>query len=265
MNVFFHELKMRLKGLSIWVISMIALIFASMIKYDSLHESGPAATAMIESFPQTLQAVFGMNGLKLSTVSGYVGICLIFIAVMAAIFAGMLGAGVIAEEEIDKTTEFLYPKPIKRSRILWQKLLLVLVGIAGMSLAIYGSLIGSTAKYNLDSATHASLVNYSLAAVLIMLMSASIGVLFATLLKHSKHSLSLMAATVATAYFAYAVSKMSTDFDFLKYGTMFRWFDAKDILEKGQLEPWSILAAVSICLVCVVAAFVFYRRRDLTV
>lgn len=72
MNVFFHELKMRLKGLSIWVISMIALIFASMIKYDSLHESGPAATAMIESFPQTLQAVFGMNGLNLSTVSGYV-------------------------------------------------------------------------------------------------------------------------------------------------------------------------------------------------
>lgn len=265
MNVFFHELKMRLKGLSIWVISMIALIFASMIKYDSLHESGPAATAMIESFPQTLQAVFGMNGLNLSTVSGYVGICLIFIAVMAAIFAGMLGAGVIAEEEIDKTTEFLYPKPIKRSTILWQKLLLVLTGIVSMGIAVYGSVMISTAKYNIDPTTHATLVNYSLAAVLIMALSAAIGVLFAAILKHSKHGLGLVAAFIASAYFAYAVSKMSTDFDFLKYGTMFRWFDAKDILEKGQLEPLSILAAVGICLVCVGLAFVFYRRRDLTV
>ena len=48
---------------------------------------------------------------------------------MATIHAAMLGATIIAKEERDKTAEFLFVKPVSRSKIISFKLLVALVNI----------------------------------------------------------------------------------------------------------------------------------------
>lgn len=265
MNVFWHELRTQRKGIIIWLIVMIVFIAAAMVKYDTIKEGGQSVNAMLETIPQTLQAVFGMSGLMLDTVSGYVGICFIFIAVMVAIFAGMLGADIIAREETDRTIEFLYPKPMTRTKIVVEKLLVLGMGIITMSLAVYGSLITVTAKYGIDNATHAVLVNFGLAALCIMLFSGALGVFFAAAMKHSKKATGLLALVIVASYFAFAVSKMSTTFEWLRYVTIFRWFDAKDIITTGHLSSWAVVATLAVTLACVSATLIVYQRRDLTV
>lgn len=263
MTVFIHELKRRLKGMVIWQIVMLLFMLASMTKYDTFKDGGQAVEEMISAIPSSLQAMFGMTGLDISSVSGYVGICLIFIVVMVAIYAGLMGASVVADEEIDRTSEFLYPKPAGRTKILFQKLLVVLIGISSMAVTVYLSILISTAKYNVDAATHEVLLQYSLAALIIMLLFGSLGLFLASAVKYSARGVSLLSMAVVVSYFAYATSKMSDSLDWLKYVSVFRWFDAKDILSAEQVDSALAILALGLVAVFSLAAFLTFRRRDI--
>ena len=148
MNVFRHELRQRFKSILVWLAVMAVFIAAAMVKYDTFRGGGKVVNELLNSFPSTLKAVFGMSGLDLTSISGYIGVTYIFIAVMAAIFAGMLGSNAIAREETGRTVEFLYPKPVSRWTVLAQKLLVVGIGIAAMTVTIYATLLVVTAPYN---------------------------------------------------------------------------------------------------------------------
>lgn len=263
MNVFWHELRTQRKSLIIWLVVIVVFVFVSLVKFDSIAESGGSAMEIFKNLSPTLLAVFGMNGLDLATLDGYVGVCFIFIAVMAAIFAGMLGANVIAEEETDKTIDFLYPKPVARSHILTQKLLVVALGIVLMATTIYLSVLAATLKYYPDDATLSAFANFGGAALLIMLLAASIGVLFAATIPQSKQSASAVSIVIVVSYFAYALSKMSPSLDWLHYVSVFRWYDAVDILQAGNLAIWSVGVTALVSIAALLAAFVAYSRRDL--
>ena len=60
---------------------------------------------------------------------------------MATIHAAMLGATIIAKEERDKTSEFLFAKPVLRSTIITAKLLAAFVNIVVFNLITFISLI----------------------------------------------------------------------------------------------------------------------------
>lgn len=263
MNVFWHELRTQRKSLIIWLVVIVVFVFVSLVKFDSIAESGGSAMEIFKNLSPSLLAVFGMNGLDLATLDGYVGVCFIFIAVMAAIFAGMLGVKVVAEEEIDKTIEFLYPKPTTRSHILIQKLLVVAIGTILMAATVYLSLLVATLKYYPDASTLSAFANFSIAALLIMLLTASVGVLFAAALPRSKQSTGAVSLVVVVSYFAYALSKMSPSLDWLHYVSVFRWYDAVDILQAGNLAIWSVGVTALVSIAALLAAFVAYSRRDL--
>ena len=62
--------------------------------------------------------LLGFSDLDLSKVSGYYGMLFIYLLLMATIHAAMLGATIIAKEERDKTSEFLFVKPVSRSKVI---------------------------------------------------------------------------------------------------------------------------------------------------
>ena len=78
MNLFLRELKSHLKSLFIWSAAIAAFMFMSMAKYTVLAGDAAASQQIMKAFPATLQAVFGMTGLDLTTIEGYYGICFIF-------------------------------------------------------------------------------------------------------------------------------------------------------------------------------------------
>ena len=64
-------------------------------------------------------------------------------------------------------------------------------------------------------------------------------------------------------YFVSIVSEVQEKLDFLKYFTPFRYFDAGELFRTGQIEGVYLLLSGMIILVCVVAAYLFYNKRDL--
>ncbi len=53
------------------------------------------------------------------------------------------------------------------------------------------------------------------------------------------------------------------DLDFLKYFTPFKYFDAGELFRTGKMDGAFLLLSAAIIVVCVVAAYWAYNRRDL--
>jgi ABC-2 type transport system permease protein len=139
MNVFWRELRTYRKSVLLWSAGIVLLLVASMAKFNTLTAGGMDVNQLLDQFPATVQAVFGMNGLDITTIVGYFGVLYLYVAVMLAIQAGMMGADMIDKEEQDKTTEFLYVKPRSRARILTAKLCAALVVLVVLNIVTFAT------------------------------------------------------------------------------------------------------------------------------
>ena len=123
MNIYLRELKAHRLGLLFWCLGIVAMVSAGMAKYAAFAEAGQSLDAMLAGIPKAVQVVFGFSGFDLAKASGFYGVLFLYVAVMAAVHATLLGANLISKEKRDRTSEFLYAKPISRSRALTGKLL----------------------------------------------------------------------------------------------------------------------------------------------
>ncbi len=266
MNVFWHELQMRRKGLIIWSIVMVIFMVMCMAKYEAIAGSGAGAIQlMMKGFPSTVQAVFGMNGLDLATVAGYFGVCFLFVAVILAVQAGLLGAGVLAEEETDKTTEFLYVKPRSRTVIMTAKLVAGLVGIATVWLfTVLGSIV-SIMKFAKFGSFVPDFWRLMAALLLIQLTFFALGILAVAISKKATIYGRVVAIAVFASYLFYVFAKLSDQLSWLHYASIFSWFDAAAILQAHALKLHYVILSLVLTVIVLAAAYSFYNRRDLRV
>jgi ABC-2 type transport system permease protein len=233
MNLFRRELRSHRTHLIVWSVVIIIFMYISMVKYAALAADAAASQDLMNMLPSTLQAVFGMTGLDLTTIQGYYGVCFIFIAVMLAIHAGMLGADLLAKEERDKTAEFLYVKPRQRAFLLTMKLCAGVVIMAVVFVVTAASTYGSVAAFNQGKVPATDLLPFHYAILIIQALFFSIGVCSAAILRQPKRATVGVAALVFICYIADVLQGLSNQFGWLKQLTPFGHFAARDILAAG--------------------------------
>ena len=146
MTLLKHEIKMNLKSILIWAISVGVLCAGCILLFESLEESMKEMTDAYSDMG-AFSAALGMDKLSISTMEGFYGteIALMF-ALGGAMFAAMTGAAMLSKEEEGHTCEFLATLPLGRGRIFFWKyaavvllvllfnlmtVLLILAGFAG--------------------------------------------------------------------------------------------------------------------------------------
>src|SRR5512137_2892016 len=129
MNVFLREMKAHRWGLFFWCIGIVLLVYAGMAKYAAYSAAGQSVVEVMDQLPKAIKVVFGLSGFDLGTAAGFYGVLFLYLAVMAAVHAVLLGAHLIAKEERDHTSEFLFAKPASRSKVITGKLLAGLVNL----------------------------------------------------------------------------------------------------------------------------------------
>lgn len=241
---------------------MIIFMYLSMGKYAALSGDAAASQQLVQALPSTLQAVFGMTGLDLTTIQGYYGICFIFIAVMLAIHAGMLGADLVAKEERDKTAEFLYIKPRERVYFLAMKLLAGGVIMALIYVVTALATYGSIAMVNHGSVPIGDLVPFCWALLLVQVLFYSVGVFFAAILARSKQATMYVSIVVFVCYIAYVLQGLSDQFSWFRQITPFSYFSARDILASMSLNTGYVLICVAVSVALLGFATFRYVRRD---
>lgn len=265
MNLFLRELKSHRFALIFWSLGMIALIGASMAKYAAYSSTGQSIGTIVNQFPKTLQVVFGLNGFNLATTRGFFGVIFIYIAIMATIHAVLLGSDIIAKEERERTSEFLYVKPLSRHQAITAKLIAGLINLIILNLVTFVSSIYFIHLFAKGHSINKDIFILMVGLFFLQLIFYSLGALIAGVSRKPKAAAALSTSILMVTFILSFLINFSSSLDFLKYLTPFKYFDARDILAHDHLDPFYVVLTVIIVVLMIYGTYYFYNERDLKV
>lgn len=269
MNIFKFEFKRNLKSLIYWSVGTSLIIIFFMVFFPSMQNSGmqEIAAAKFDALPKEMLEAFNISSVaQLTTLTGYLGYCVQFIAMACAIYGILLGIPVTIEEESEGTIEFLYSKPVSRSKILWskigQKIVTLLIFISIITIA---TMTVSVAVKPEDVKTMELLMDIKLIYVgvfLVSLIFMAIGILISTLLKRNKGAVSMAFGIFFITYIVGIVSKLKENLNFMKYFSPYEWVVPSEIINNGFDFKYIALGFVVI-IISLGAATLIYKKKDL--
>ncbi|MBD1373008.1 ABC transporter permease subunit [Hazenella sp. IB182357] len=265
MNLYLKELKSSRKSLFFWSLGMVFMIVAGMSKYGSLATTGQSLNELMNTMPQSIQAIMGIGTLDLSTPIGYFGVVFSNLILIASIHAILMGANMIAKEETDKTAEFLLTKPLSRAQILSAKLCATVTSILLLNIITsVVSMIILSAYYS-EASSLTSLMLLMTGMFFVQLIFASLGIFIATINKSVKKTSAIATAALLITYLLSIAINLSKPLENLQYLTPFKYFEAKTILVDQSLDPLFLM--LTLCIVVLFTSFSYgiFKNRDLQI
>jgi len=265
MNVFLREMKAHRWGLIFWSLGMVMMIYSGMAKYGAYETAGQSVAVILDQIPGTVQAVFGMTGFDLTTAAGFYGMLFLYLAVMGAVHASLLGAHLIAKEERDHTSEFLYAKPASRSAVLTGKLLAGLANLIIFNQVTTASSFYFVDYFNKDAPFGSDIVLMMIGLFFLQVIFFAIGAAVAGTSHKPKSAASRATSIMFGTFLLFYVVNLNEDLEFLKYFTPFKYFEAGALMTDGALDPVFVGLSVAIVAAAIVGAYRFYSARDLSI
>ena len=95
-NIYTHEVRLKLRSVLIWSLSIAALLFFFFSIFQSFADQAELTNQLMAKFPQELKDAFGLNRMDMSTVLGFFSLIYVFIQLCVAIQAGNFGFGLVS-------------------------------------------------------------------------------------------------------------------------------------------------------------------------
>ncbi|MEI6602131.1 MAG: ABC transporter permease subunit [Clostridia bacterium] len=265
MNLFLREMKSNFKSLIIWSVSFAFLIVVGMIKFAGTSADPALLKDVINQIPAFVRALFGFGDFDISSLIGFYGIVNFYVIVLAAVHACFVAAHTISKEEQEKTTEFLIVKPVSRNKILFSKMMAVLVNV------IVINAISSICSILVVSAMDQT-KNFTLDIILMMCITFVVQLIFlliGTTIASLSHKPKLAAARgtmiLVATYLLGSLIDMFPEISFLKGLTPFKYFNTVDVLNQTSPDPLMVVLTVVLASLLCILTFKGYEKRDMNI
>ena len=266
MNILRRELRGGLRTLLIWILVLGAFNVLMMGIFPSFSRDAERAQDLMNLFPESMIKALGLNLIDLSDPIGYYALEVYLVVILlGSVFAAMLGAGILAKEEDDKTVEFLLARPVARTSVLLQKvsayvviLVAFNVGLAALSFVAFGLFVRSA--YSM-----AALFRLFVAPFFAHLTFASLGFLAALFFTRRRTVYAVSIGLAMGSYFIGLVSQLAEGLAPLRWLAPTRYVESVDIVVNGRLDLGNLAILLAISVAAVGTAIALYRRRDITI
>lgn len=260
MTLFKHEIKMNLKSLLIWSLSVGLICFGCLLLFESLKESMEQMADMYSQLG-AFSTALGLDRLSINTIEGFYAteIGLMF-SIGGAMFSAMTGACMVSKEEEGHTSEFLNTLPLGRKHIIVAKYLAMTALIILFQLiCILWELLGFFGAKE-TPATDSYLL-YHAAQFFMQLEVGSICFLLSTLCKRKQIGAALGFSLLL--YVMDLICRVLPDIEDLKYVTPYYFSNASDIFTTGSIDHVMMGICISVIACSMIGAFIVYLKRDL--
>lgn len=263
MNIFLRELKANRKALIIWSVCMFLLIVSGMSKY-TVYSSGNG-NEVFNKMPYSLKALLGIGSFDVAKMSGFFAFLFPYIEITAAIHAVLLGSGIIAKEERDKTTEFLMVKPISLRTILTSKLLAAFFNIVILNIVTLFSSIVMVNAYNKGKDVSGEIAMFILSMFIVQLIFLSLGALLSAFMKNPKASGSIAAGILFGSFIISKITDFTDKINVINILSPFKYFSYQDIVNGNGISVGISIISLVLITIFFSLTYFFYMRRDLRV
>ena len=265
MNVYWRELRSNFRSLCFWCIGLLSLLAVGMWASADLSDINPSWNELASHMTPALNAIIGEGDFNLSRASGYYGIMYSFLLLAAAMYAVLLGSGIIAKEERKRTAEFLYSKPVSRAEVLWAKLFAAVTQLLIFCVVIWAGSVITVEVLNDGESFLQEITVLMIGMLLVQLLFMSFGMALSAVCRGAKRSSGIGVGLLFTAYLIAIAINMNESLEGITIITPFKYINTADILSGGGLNAEYAGASLLLFVLFTLITFVGYRKRDLRV
>ena len=260
MTLIRHELKQNWKSLAIWTLSIGFFVVICVLMYPEMEGEMEDVSEMFSSMG-AFTAAFGMDKLNFGTLIGFYAIeCGNILGIGGAFYAAILGITALAKEEKEKTAEFLLSHPIRRTKIITEKWIAILVQIVVLNVLVFFMSIASIVSIN-EKIMWEEIGYLHLAYFLVQIVLAGICFGISAFIRSSGIGAGIGLAT--TMYFINIVANITESAKDLKYITPFGFAEGADIITNVGLD-WKMVAInMLFAIIGIVVAYYEYCKKDI--
>ena len=260
MTLMLFELKRNRLSLAVWTAAIALLLLVCLAIFPDMKGQVNELNAAFSSMGSFTEA-FGMDQLNFGELMGFYGLeCGNILGIGGAFFAAYIGVNALAGEEKNRTAEYLLTHPLRRSRVVFEKLacvlcqILILNAVSMLTSLIAVRAIGESLQMKEFLLLHAAYL---------LLQAEIAAVCFAVSAALRRSGIGAGLGLAAVLYFLNLIANISEDAEWLKYITPFGYAEAADIITNAEIAP--VPAAIG-CLVTaagIAAAFIIYDQKDI--
>lgn len=261
MTLFLHELKRNRLSLIIWSAAVSFMLGVCVIIYPEMTSQMQEVSDVFSEMG-AFSSAFGMDELNFGEFIGYFSIELNnTLGLGGAIFAAIIGCGLLAKEEKDGTAEFLLTHPVSRARIVSEKLFSAIAQILIFNLSVTSvSLICAAAIGETEGLSKLALL--FVANLILQLEILSITLCVSAFVKRGGLGIGL--GITLGFYFINIISNLSEKVEFLKFITPYAYTDGSKIVSEGTVEIKYLAVGLIFSLAGLFAAYKKYCSKDIT-
>lgn len=260
MTLIKHELRQGKLSLAIWSIAISFLLVVCIFLFPEMKGEMDGVSDVFASMGSFTQA-FGMDRLNFGTLIGYYAIeCGNVLGLGGAFFAALTAVSALAKEEKEHTAEFLLTHPVKRSRVVTEKLIAVLLQIIVLNAVVLGLSLLSMICIKEDIPWKELLLIH-LAYFLVQIELAGICYGISAFLKRGSTGIGLGIAVIM--YFLNLIANITESTEFLTYITPFGYAEGADIVTNGNLDITLVLIGMGFAVIGIGSAYWKYCRKDI--
>ena len=260
MTIYIKELKQSFKSLCIWTASIAFMMLVCVLLFPEMKGEMDSVSSIFANMGG-FTAAFGMDKLSFGQLMGFYGIeCGNVLGIGGGFFAALAGISVLANEEKERTAEFLLTHPISRISIIAQKLLSVLTQVVVLNMVVVAVSLISAAVID-ESFEMKEFILLHVAYLIMQLEISCICFGISAFIKRGSIGIGLGLALAF--YFMNLVCNMTEQAEFLRYITPYAYAEASNIISEGKLDTVLIVIGIIIAVIGAAVGFVKYTKKDI--
>lgn len=265
--IFRLDFKRGLAPMIVWIL-FITLIAAAGLFMFSISTNALQADSFgptVKSLPPMVRGALCLNGISdLSNIYHFTAYMFFLIMLLTSLYAGAIGAKLLAGEESRGTIEFLYSLPVKRGSILRQKVVSGALRFLIFTAVIY-LITSAIIPFLNDETSFFGALKWLSKVFLPLLLCGyvfmAIGVLFSSLFRSTAESLSVTIALTLITYILGMTGKILSGFDMLRYASPIHANMPYETFVNGW-DIFGIIIGAAVIVICLALAGIRYKKKD---
>ena len=261
-TIFLKDLKLTRKGLIIWLIIMILTAGMGVLEYPMIAKEADTLVSTLGNLPRIVRILFGVDGMSFQQSSDFYITMYFWYCLVVFTHAIYVGATIVAREERDKTAEYIFAKPYKRSEILTAKILVGIFHVSIMALTTWLINIGLLLPM-LDGKSILGLVNITTFGMFVtQLVFFGIGLLCTAVFKRYRLGLTTAMMILLGSFIVAVIIEYLGNVEYLNFLTPFRYFPAMKLAAEG-ISLIYLLISAAVLGGTIYLTYGLYNKKDL--
>lgn len=250
------------RGLVFWNLGIAALASMTVGIYPAIRDN-PELHHFLENLPDAVVALMGEA--DLISPAGYLNSQLFgsIVPLLLLFYAVGAGAGAIAGEEEAGTLDLLLANPVSRTRVLLEKALALLLGLAIIGAVLWGAMMATAVLVDMQIGA-GRMAEVIISAVLFAFLMGALALAVGAITGSRGLGIGIAAAVGIAAYLVQSLAALVKLLEPFQRISPFYYYYEADPLRNG-IDPLHAAILVVVGLILVGLALIGFNRRDLRV